>query len=152
MIFRRNKHNKLKIRIKYFDDQLTRIEKIHIGDWIDLRAAKTISLKKGDFYEIPLGVAMELPKGYEAWLTSRSSMAKKFHIQHCDDLGIIDNAYCGDNDEWKLPVIALKDTVIGFNDRICQFRIHESMPEVDIEEVETLGNPDRGGLGSTGKN
>ena len=51
MIFRRNKHNKLKIRIKYFNDQLTRIEKIHIGDWIDLRAAKTISLKKGDFYE-----------------------------------------------------------------------------------------------------
>ena len=115
-----------------------------------MRAAQEVELKKGQQYYIPLGVAMELPKGYEAWLTSRSSMAKKFNIQHSDDLGVIDNSYCGDGDEWKLPVVALEDTVIHVNDRICQFRIHEVMPEVELVEVDTLGNPDRGGLGSTG--
>lgn len=143
--------SKLNIKIKYFHETLERISKISIGDWIDLRAAENISLKKGEFYQIPLGVAMELPEGYEAWLTSRSSMCKKFGIVHVDDLGVIDNAYKGDNDQWFLPVIAVRDTEIHFNDRICQFRIAKSMPEVSIEEVKSLGNPDRGGLGSTGK-
>lgn len=140
----------LQIKIKYLSDAIDKIQKIKVGDWIDLRAAQEVELKKGQQYYIPLGVAMELPKGYEAWLTSRSSMSKKFNIQHSDDLGVIDNSYCGDGDEWKLPVVALEDTVIHVNDRICQFRIHEVMPEVELVEVETLGNPDRGGLGSTG--
>lgn len=140
------------VKIKYLNPNLEKLNKISIGDWIDLRAAETVELKKGDFYQIPLGVAMELPEGYEAWLTSRSSMCKKFGIVHVDDLGIIDHSYCGDNDQWFLPVIAVRDTVINFNDRICQFRISKSMPKVDLVEVEMLGNPDRGGLGSTGKN
>lgn len=140
----------LQIKIKYLSDAIDKIQKIKVGDWIDLRAAQEVELKKGQQYYIPLGVAMELPKGYEAWLTSRSSMTKKFNIQHSDDLGVIDNSYCGDGDEWKLPVVALEDTVIHVNDRICQFRIHEVMPEVELVEVDTLGNPDRGGLGSTG--
>lgn len=140
----------MKIKIKYFHPELERVNKISIGDWIDLRAAENIQLKQGQFYQIPLGVAMELPEGYEAWLTSRSSMCKKFGIVHCDDLGVIDHSYCGDNDQWFLPVIAVRDTEIHFNDRICQFRIAKSMPQVEVEEVEMLGNPDRGGLGSTG--
>lgn len=142
----------LQVKIKYFDDEIERIKKISIGDWIDLRCSEEVTLKKGEQFYIPLGVAMELPKGYEAWLTSRSSMAKKFNIQHSDDLGVIDGSYCGDEDMWKLPVIALADTIIHKNDRICQFRIHEVMPEVEFIEVEHLGNPSRGGLGSTGTN
>lgn len=141
----------LQIKVKYLSDQIDKIQKIKIGDWIDLRCSQEVSLKKGEQAYIPLGVAMELPEGYEAWLTSRSSMSHKFLIQHSDDLGVIDHSYCGDNDEWKLPVVALEDTTLHINDRICQFRIHEVMPEVEIIEVETLGNPDRGGLGSTGK-
>lgn len=144
----------LKIKIKYLTDKIDHIEQIAQGDWIDLRAAETVELKKGEFYQIPLGIAMELPEGFEAWLTSRSSMCKKFGIFHCDDLGIIDNSYCGDNDQWFLPVIAVRDTKIEVNTRICQFRIHKTMREeygeIEFDEVETLGNPDRGGLGSTG--
>ncbi len=140
----------LKIKIKYFDPELERLQKISVGDWIDLRCSEEVSLKKGQQFYIPLGVAMELPQNYEAWLTSRSSMAKKFNIQHSDDMGIIDSSYCGPNDMWKLPVIALEDTVIHKNDRICQFRIHEVMPEVELEEVAELTGPNRGGLGSTG--
>lgn len=141
----------LKIKIKYFDPELKKMEKISKGDWIDLRCAQDMTLKKGEHAYVPLGIAMELPKGYEAWLVSRSSTAKKFGIVHCDDVGVIDNSYCGDNDEWKLPVIAVRDTTLHKNDRICQFRLHEIMPELEVEEVEVLGNPDRGGLGSTGK-
>ena len=141
----------LKIKIKYFDDEIKRVEKISIGDWIDLRCAKDVTLKAGEHMYIPLGIAMELPKGYEAWLTTRSSTAKKFGIYHCDDVGVVDGSYCGDNDEWKLPAIALKDTTIHKNDRIAQFRIHRVMPTIEFEEVQSLGNPDRGGLGSTGK-
>lgn len=140
----------LKLKIKYFDPDIVPIKKHSNGDWIDLRCAQDITLKKGEHAYIPLGVAMELPEGYEAWLTSRSSTAYKFGIYHCDDVGVIDHSYCGDNDEWKLPVVALRDTTIHKNDRICQFRLHKIMEELDVEVVETLDNPDRGGLGSTG--
>lgn len=146
--------NTMKIKIKYFREDLEQIKEIEVGNWIDLRAAEDLSLKKGEFCLIPLGVAMELPDGYEAWLTSRSSMCKKFGIFHCDDLGVIDNSYKGDNDQWFLPVIAIRDTEIHLNDRICQFRIHKTMKEecgeVKFVKVSSLGNPDRGGIGSTG--
>lgn len=142
------------IKIKYLSDKIDHVQEIVTGNWIDLRAAEDISLKKGDFYQIPLGIAMELPDGFEGWLTSRSSMCKNFGIFHVDDMGIIDNSYKGDNDQWFLPVIAVRDTEIHANDRICQFRIHKTMQEecgeIHFNLVETLGNPDRGGLGSSG--
>lgn len=141
----------MKIKVKYKDKSITRIQRTETGDFIDLRCAEDVALKQGEFKELPLGVAMELPKGYEAWLVSRSSLTKNFGVIHCDDVGVIDNSYCGDNDYWRLPVVALRDTVIHKNDRICQFRIHKNMPrDLEIEEVEFLGNPDRGGLGSSG--
>lgn len=138
------------IKVKYFNDKLEKINKISIGDWIDLRSATTIKLKKGEFKLIPLGVAMELPKGYEANIVPRSSTYKNFKIVQTNHFAVIDESYCGDNDQWFYPVIALEDTVIKFNDRICQFRINKKMEEIEIQQVETLGNDDRGGIGSTG--
>ena len=143
--------NELVIKIKYQDDSVARVQRNPNGDFIDLRCAETIEMKAGEFMELPLGVAMELPDGYEAWLVSRSSLTKRFGVLHCDDMGIIDSSYKGDNDWWYFPVVALRDTVIHKNDRICQFRIHRNMPaSLKIQEVKKLGNPDRGGLGSTG--
>lgn len=143
------------LKIKYFDPELTPVQEIAVGDWIDLRCAEEVKLKQGDFKLIPLGVAMELPKGYEAWLTSRSSLCKNYGVWHVDDLGVIDSSYCGDNDQWFIPVVALRDTTIHKNDRIAQFRIHKTMREecgeVHFQTVERLDNPDRGGIGSTGK-
>ena len=122
------------------------------SDWIDLRAAKEVELKQGEFALIPLGVAMELPKGYEAHVVPRSSTFKNFGIIQTNSMGVIDETYCGDNDQWFFPAYALRDTVIHVNDRICQFRIMEHQPAVTFSETESLGNEDRGGHGSTGKN
>lgn len=140
----------MKVRIKYFGDDLVRLEKIAVGDLIDLRVAKDVFLKQGEFALLPLGVAMELPKGYEAHVYPRSSTPSKFGVMMANSVGIIDESYCGDNDEWKAPVIAIRDTYIEKNSRICQFRIVEHQPEIEFEEVVTLGNEDRGGIGSTG--
>lgn len=140
-----------KIKIKYFTKEIERLEKISKGDWIDLRAAEKIELSKGEFKLIPLGVAMQLPKGYEAHVVPRSSTYKNFGIIQTNSMGVIDESYCGDNDQWFFPAYALRDTVINVNDRICQFRIMEHQPELEFEAVEELFNEDRGGHGSTGK-
>ncbi|OJH20751.1 deoxyuridine 5'-triphosphate nucleotidohydrolase [Bacillus obstructivus] len=140
----------MQIKIKYFDEKLTRINKIVQGDWLDLRAAQTIEMKKDEFKLIPLGVAMEIPEGYEAHIVPRSSTFKNFGIIETNSMGVIDESYKGDNDQWFFPAYALRDTVIEFNDRICQFRIMEKMPAVELIEVDSLGNENRGGLGSTG--
>ena len=145
--------NSMNIKIKYFTDAIDRLAYIDgKSDWIDLRAAREVVLKKGDFALIPLGVAMELPKGYEANVVPRSSTFKNFGIIQTNHMGVIDESYCGDNDQWHFPAYALRDTVIHVNDRICQFRIMEHQPKIVFEETEKLDNKDRGGIGSTGKN
>ena len=139
------------IKVKYFSNEIEKLTYIDgKSDWIDLRASEEVSLKKGEFYLIPLGVAMELPKGYEAHIVPRSSTYKNFGIIQANHCGIVDGSYCGDNDMWRMPVIAMRDTVIHVNDRICQFRIMENQPKLSFEEVEHLAGADRGGFRSTG--
>lgn len=138
------------IKIKYFDNEIDKIKKIEKGDWIDLRAAETAELKTGEFRLIKLGVGMKLPSGYEAHVVPRSSTYKNFKVIMTNSTGIIDNSYCGDNDQWYFPAYALEDTIINKNDRICQFRIIKKQPEIIFEVVEHLEDKDRGGIGSTG--
>lgn len=142
----------LPLRIKYFDKSIEKLKKTEKGDWIDLRSAIDISLKKGDFGLIPLGVGMVLPDGYEAHIVPRSSTFKNWKIIQTNSVGIIDNSYSGENDQWMMPIYAVEDTEIKKNDRICQFRILEKMPALEIQEVEHLNDVSRGGFGSTGKN
>lgn len=137
------------IKIKYLRD-IQKIEKFNVGDWIDLRAAEEIAMKTGEYKMIPLGVAMELPSGYEALVAPRSSTCKKLGIMSANSIGIIDESYKGDNDEWNFLAYAVRDTIIHKNERICQFRIIQHQPLIHLIEVETLGNADRGGIGSTG--
>lgn len=140
------------IKIKYLSDKIEKLRYIDgKSDWIDLRAAETVTLKAGEFKLIPLGIAMQLPKGYEAHIVPRSSTFKNFGIIQTNHCGIVDESYCGDNDQWFMPAFALRDTVIEVNDRICQFRIFEHQPALTFDEVTHLDNADRGGIGSTGK-
>lgn len=122
-----------------------------VGDWIDLRAAERVEMKKGDYYLIRLGVGMILPAGYEALVLPRSSTPNKFGIMLANSCGVIDNSYSGDTDEWRFPAVALRDTVIEKGDRIAQFRILENQPRITFETVPHLKNKSRGGIGSTGK-
>lgn len=142
--------NEVTITIKYLRDDIKRLEYIDgKSDWIDLRAAERVELKAGEFKLIPLGIAMALPEGYEAHVVPRSSTFKNFGIIQTNSCGIIDNSYSGPNDWWFVPMLAMRDTVIEFNDRICQFRIFENQPKIDFAEGELTGE-DRGGHGSTG--
>ena len=139
------------IKVRYYHDDMEELCYVAgKSDWIDLRAAEEVKLKAGDFCLIPLGVAIALPEGYEAHIVPRSSTFKKWGILQTNHIGIIDNSYSGDNDIWCMSVLAMRDTVIRKNDRICQFRIVKKMEEVSFEIVEKLGGPDRGGFGSTG--
>jgi dUTP pyrophosphatase len=142
----------MKIKVKYHNKNIDKIEKIEVGDWIDLRSAETVTLKQGDFKLISLGVSIQLPDGYEAHVAPRSSTFKKWGIIQTNSFGIIDESYAGNNDIWMMPVLAMRDTTINENDRICQFRIVKKMPNIEIIEVDNLENEDRGGFGSTGSN
>ena len=137
------------IDIKYHDSDLDKIEAIPNGDMIDLRSAKDYDLKSGEFALIDLGVSMKLPEGYYAILLPRSSTFKKYGIIQTNSVGIIDNSYSGDNDIWMMPVLAMRDTHISRNDRICQFTI---LPKerFTLHTVDHLSSIDRGGFGSTG--
>lgn len=174
---------KIKVKKTNYFVKLPKI--INKGEWIDLYSAAEISLnapqaktlkyhtvngeKEGhrdvefDWHLIPLGVAMKLPKGFEAVMIPRSSTFKSYGIMEANSMGLIDNSYCGNNDEWRFPAIAFRDTVIPEGTRLCQFRIQLSQKatvwqklrwlfssKIEIEEVETLDGPDRGGFGSTG--
>ena len=141
------------IKIKYHTDKIDKLKYIDgKSDWIDLRAAEDVELKKGEFKLVSLGVSMKLPDGYEAHIVPRSSTFKNFKIIQTNHQAVIDNSYCGDNDIWKYPVYAMEDTVIHINDRICQFRIVENQPKITFKEMDHLDGDTRGGFGSTGVN
>ena len=140
------------IEIRYLSDKIDHLEYIDgKSDWIDLRAAETIDLKAGEHKLIPLGIAMKLPKGYEAHVVPRSSTFKNYGIIQTNHMGVIDNTYCGDNDQWFMSVYATRNCHIECNDRICQFRIVENQPKIIFTETNHLSSINRGGFGSTGK-
>ncbi|MCR4686380.1 MAG: deoxyuridine 5'-triphosphate nucleotidohydrolase [Lachnospiraceae bacterium] len=141
------------VKIKYFSDKIQKIDYIGgVSDWVDLRAAKDIHLNKGEWALIPLGVGMKLPDGYEAHVVPRSSTFKNFGIIQTNHMGVIDGSYSGDEDEWFYPALAMRDTDIHVNDRICQFRIMKNQPKLIFEEVKSLDDNSRGGFGATGVN
>lgn len=153
----------MKIRIKYFEEA-TKLKKITKGNWIDVYSNKDVFVKAGERAMIPLGFALELPRGWEAHLAPRSSTFKTWGIIQTNSVGVVDDTYIGDNDQWHMPVYCLQGknfeksidgeytdgTWIKKGDKIGQFRIMEVMPEIEFEEVESFGNADRGGFGTTG--
>ena len=152
----------MKIRIKYFEES-TKLKKIAKGNWIDVYANKDVFVKVNERAMIPLGFALELPSGWEAHLAPRSSTFKTWGIIQTNSVGVVDDTYIGDNDQCYMPVYCLegknielidgvevKGTWIRKGDKIAQFRIMEVMPEIEFDEVESFGNSDRGGFGSTG--
>ena len=142
------------IEILYHDDfpgePLKKIERFETGDWLDLRSAETVEMKAGEYRLISLGISVKLPDGFEAHLVPRSSTFQKWGVLQTNSQGVIDNSYSGENDIWRFPALAMRDTVIHKNDRICQFRIVRKMEDIIISEVDHLDGPDRGGFGSTG--
>lgn len=147
------------LRIKYFEGA-TKLKKITKGNWIDVYSNKDIFVKCGERAMIPLGFALELPQGWEGHLAPRSSTFKSWGIIQTNSVGVVDDTYIGDNDQWHMPVYCLegKDKENEINgswikkgDKIGQFRIMEVMPNIEFEEVESFGNKDRGGFGTTGK-
>lgn len=141
----------MEILVKYHDKDLGKIEKFPVGDWIDLRSAETVDMEAGEFRIISLGISMKLPEGYEAHMVPRSSTFKKWGVLQTNSMGVIDESYCGDNDVWKFPALAMRQTTIFKGDRICQFRIMPKMGELKFKEVDRMEGNDRGGFGSTGK-
>ena len=137
------------IQIKYHTD-IEPIVQTEFGNWCDLRAAETVTLKTGEFKLISLGVSMRLPSGCEAHIVPRSSTFTNFGVLQTNHMGVIDNSYSGNEDVWKFPALAIRDTVINKGDRICQFRIVVSQPELEFEVVANLDTKNRGGFGSTG--
>lgn len=147
----------MEIKIKYHNGmEQWPLEKFDKGDWIDVRAAEDVEMFCGDFKLISLGISMQLPEGYHAQLVPRSSTYKNYGIIMTNSIGIIDNSYCGDNDIWRFPALHLKKgmdgnpTIIHKGDRIAQFRIVKNSEPITFQTVETLGNADRSGFGSSG--
>lgn len=141
------------IFVKYFEDDRTKLEFNPKGNWVDLYTACDVYLKKGDYFQIPLGVAMQLPPHHEAIIAPRSSTFKRWGILQANSIGIVDSSYCGDNDEWKFPAFATKDIYIPKGTRIAQFRVfasQDAFEEIRLVEVQELKNKDRGGFGTTG--
>lgn len=147
---------KFNVNVKYMDGQDKKLELEKNGDWVDVYTNEETTISQFEQALIPLGFALEIPKGYEAFLAPRSSTFKNHGVIVANSFGIIDNTYCGDEDEWKLSVVALRETTIPKGAKIAQFRLIKSMTDHDgaksikFNEVDTLDNESRGGFGITG--
>lgn len=162
------------LRVKYFDVSLEN-QLQFTGDWVDVRVngnpaffnlctnkftqveeyneqgePTVFKIKQGMLVKIPLGFGLQLPKGYEAIMKPRSSLSKNTGLLFATS-GVIDEGYCGNNDQWFVVLYATRDCRLHYGERICQFRIQKKQPELEFEVVDELTGPDRGGHGSTGR-
>ena len=145
--------NDLELKVKYHyrdEEDVVELVKFAYGDWIDLRSAFDVTMQAGEFKYISLGVTIEVPPGWEIWIAPRSSTFKTFGIIQTNSIGVIDQTYCGDEDILHLPSLAMRDTEIKADDRICQFRLIENQPNLKLETVDSMENESRGGLGHSG--
>ena len=159
----------MELKIRYFEGA-KKLEKFSHGNWIDVYANKDVFVEKNSRAMIPLGFALELPKGWEGHLAPRSSTFKTWGVIQTNSVGVVDDTYIGNEDQWHMPVYCLdpKDRIeedvkgsdykkvthgswIRKGDKIGQFRIMPVMPEISFVEVESLDNTNRGGFGTTGK-
>lgn len=163
----------MKLKVKLINPNC-KLEILNKGEWIDLKSSKNMKLyapfdyltKTTAFISgvIPLGVAIQLPKYFEANIVPRSSTYKNYAIIQTNSFGVIDSSYCGDDDEWMMPVLSFGDKFIREGDRIAQFRIKPSQfapwwvklkwlftSKIEIKYVDSLNNKNRGGFGSTGR-
>lgn len=147
-------NNIIEVDVKYHDTdsiKINRLEKITVGDWIDLSSKFDTWVTKDEWCLIDLGVSIKLPEGYEAHILPRSSTFKNHGILIANSMGIIDNTYCGNGDIWKLSVYPTRNSFILSGNRICQFKIVRKQPsKIVFNTVENMDSKDRGGLGSTG--
>lgn len=155
----------MELLVKYHDKKMPELDRIEIGDWVDVRAVKVsingvhkpfregkpVIYAAGDIVKVDLGVSVQLPEGYEAYLAPRSSTFNNYGLIQTNSVGIVDETYCGDNDIWGQQFYALRPGKISKYDRVGQFRIMPKMGEIEFKKVDKLGNADRGGYGTTGK-
>ena len=145
----------MEVKIKYLTEDPIELQNIEQGDWIDIPLQQNLNLLGNPYKLVPLGIAIQLPKGYEAHVIPRSSTFKNYGMIQTNGMGLIDESYCGDNDQWHWPVYILVNKpqlrFVPKGTRLCQFRIIKKQPKINLKTVEHLSNKDRGGLGSTGK-
>lgn len=142
----------LKLKIKRFDTTLPMPAYQTTGAaGFDLYARETITIEPKTVAKIPLNIAIELPAGYWAMLAARSSLHKS-GLQLVNGIGVGDEDYCGNDDEYRAALLNFSDepTTIEKGQRIVQMII---MPRLqpELEAVEELTGENRGGFGSTGK-
>lgn len=159
------------IMVKYFDKELSKLEVKEHGDCIDLRVSNVVRVdnttlpmkasnarenfpvtyKKGEVLLIGLGVGMKLPEGYKSNLYARSGLFKNFGFILVNSVGIIDNMYSGENDEWRAMVYCTIDGVLDYGERLFQFEpVPVHTKKFNYIETELLDTISRGGFGSTG--
>lgn len=158
------------VKYKTLNSEVPPLQKIAKGDWIDLYIAtieiidepfiskvkrklgilKDYQYDKGTTLLFNLGIAMELPVGYESYITPRSSTFKKYGLILTNSIGVLDNLYKGDSDYYLAMCHSLKSGEVKAGDRLFQFRVQRNQPHIRFQEVKSLGNEDRGGYGTTG--
>lgn len=117
----------------------------------DFKYKGKVNYFKGNTVIIKLGFALELDEYSTGYLLPRSSTYKNYGLLLTNSMGVIDTSYCGDNDEWTMVFYATENGSINIGDRPGQMFIRRDVEIFQFEEVEHLGNKDRGGYGSSGK-
>ena len=121
--------------------------------WCDVNKVTDgfVKVRPGDTLVCYLGIACDMGEGYEAHLLPRSSTYLKYGLLLGNSMGLIDSEYKGDTDEWKALFYCTDYAIVPVNARLVQMEIVKSSRDIDFKEVDTLGNDNRGGYGSTGQ-
>ena len=141
----------MKVRIKRIDKTLPLPEYKTVGAVaFDLVSRIDMEIAPETVAYAPLNVVIEPPKGYMLLIAPRSSLHKKGLIL-ANSVGIGDRDFSGDTDEYHAALYNFTDhsVLIERGERIVQ-GIFKKYDKAEWEETDSMGNPSRGGFGTTG--
>jgi dUTP pyrophosphatase len=117
----------------------------------DLITRETTTIAPQEIALVPGNVIVQVPAGYALLILPRSSLPRKKALVCPHSLGLIDQDYCGGDDEIFVQVqnISKEPVTVERGERIAQgiFLKAERAEWLELAEVSTAT---RGGFGSTG--
>jgi dUTP pyrophosphatase len=141
----------MQVKLKLFDKSLPAPQyQTEKAAGVDLYSRIDVAIPPHQVIKVPLNVALQIPDDHFVLISARSSLHKK-GLMLANGIGIGDADYCGDEDEYQAAIYNFSDQPVEVKrgERLVQI-IVLPRPKVELELVETLSSPNRGGFGSTG--
>jgi len=117
----------------------------------DLCPIEDATIAPGEIVRLRTGLVIKVPSGYTLLIAARSSLPRRYGLCVPQGFGIVDNDFCGPDDELLIQLLNFTQTPVRIQkgDRLVQGLL-VPFAAATFREMDAPASANRGGFGSTG--